>query len=59
MWLVASLVFIAIAVLVIGHTFNYKRDYFIPSVEVVQAEAQRTTLINSGLNNKGMTNSYA
>jgi cytochrome o ubiquinol oxidase subunit 1 len=54
MWLVACLVFVAMTALIIAHTFNYKRDYFIPSAEVTKVETLRTELIN-----RGMTNSYA
>jgi cytochrome o ubiquinol oxidase subunit 1 len=46
MWLVASLGFIVMVALIIGHTFNYKRDFFIPAADVVKAEATRTGMIN-------------
>jgi cytochrome o ubiquinol oxidase subunit 1 len=46
MWLVASLGFIVMVALIIGHTFNYKRDFFIPAADVVKAEETRTGMIN-------------
>jgi len=34
-------------VTIIIHTFNYKRDYYIPADEVVRVEANRTRLLDS------------
>ena len=45
MWLVAALSFAATLVVAIGHTFNYKRDYYIPADEVTHTEAARTRLL--------------
>lgn len=42
MWLLAGLGFVATLVAIIVHTFNYKRDYYIPADEVVRVEAART-----------------
>ncbi|RUP26448.1 MAG: cytochrome o ubiquinol oxidase subunit I [Curvibacter sp.] len=42
MWLLAGLGFVATLVAIIVHTFNYKRDYYIPAEEVVRVEAART-----------------
>ncbi len=32
-------------VIAIGHTFNYKRDFYIPKEEVITTEAKRTKLL--------------
>ena len=45
MWLVAALGFAAMVLAVIAHTFNYKRDYYIPAEEVVRVEAVRTRML--------------
>jgi cytochrome o ubiquinol oxidase subunit 1 len=45
MWLVAGLGFIAMMALIIGHTFNYKRDFYIPAADVVKVEETRTGTI--------------
>ncbi|NLS01699.1 cytochrome o ubiquinol oxidase subunit I [Rhizobium sp. P38BS-XIX] len=42
MWWLAAITFVAMLVVTIGHTFNYKRDYHIPADEVVKTEAERT-----------------
>jgi cytochrome o ubiquinol oxidase subunit 1 len=42
MFLVAGLAFLALLVTAIGHTFNYKRDYYIPADEVARTETART-----------------
>ncbi|MET4726923.1 cytochrome o ubiquinol oxidase subunit 1 [Lysobacter enzymogenes] len=42
MWLVAGVFFAAMLVAAIVHTFNYKRDYYIPADEVTATENQRT-----------------
>jgi cytochrome o ubiquinol oxidase subunit I len=47
MWLVAGLGFIAMMAAIIIHTFNYKRDYYIPVEEVVRTERARTRLLES------------
>ncbi len=39
MWLVAGISFVALLAVIIGHSFNYKRDYYIPAEEVEQTEA--------------------
>ncbi|MGU3362617.1 cytochrome o ubiquinol oxidase subunit I [Methylobacterium sp. M6A4_1b] len=44
-WWLAAFSFAAIAVVAIGHTFNYNRDFYIPADEVVRTEAQRTSLL--------------
>ncbi len=47
MWLVAGAGFIALMAAIITHTFNYKRDYYIPADDVVRVEANRTRLLDS------------
>ncbi|MEX1668112.1 cytochrome o ubiquinol oxidase subunit I [Zhongshania guokunii] len=42
MWLIGGLAFAALMIAIIAHTFNYKRDYYIPAEEVALVEAQRT-----------------
>jgi cytochrome o ubiquinol oxidase subunit 1 len=42
MWLIGGLTFAALMIAIIAHTFNYKRDYYIPAEEVALVEAQRT-----------------
>ncbi|MCT7295669.1 cytochrome o ubiquinol oxidase subunit I [Ralstonia sp. CHL-2022] len=44
-WWLAILSFGATIVSAIIHTFNYKRDYYIPTEEVVRTEASRTQLM--------------
>jgi cytochrome o ubiquinol oxidase subunit 1 len=47
MWLVAGLGFAAMLAAIITHTFNYKRDYYIPVDEIVRTENARTRLLES------------
>jgi cytochrome o ubiquinol oxidase subunit 1 len=42
MWLIGGLAFAALMIAIIAHTFNYKRDYYIPAEEVALVEAQRS-----------------
>jgi cytochrome o ubiquinol oxidase subunit 1 len=42
---VAGIGFVAMLAAVIIHTFNYKRDYYIPAEDVVRTEAERTHLL--------------
>ncbi|WP_028104328.1 cytochrome o ubiquinol oxidase subunit I [Pseudoduganella violaceinigra] len=42
MWVFAVLGFVATVAASIIHTFNYKRDYYIPAEDVVVTEAERT-----------------
>ncbi|MCJ2035244.1 cytochrome o ubiquinol oxidase subunit I [Methylobacterium sp. J-068] len=44
-WWLAAFSFLAIAVVTIGHTFNYNRDFYIPADEVVRTEGRRTALL--------------
>ena len=45
MWLLAGLSFTGLIIAIIIHTFNYKRDYYIPVEEVARTEAQRTEVL--------------
>ncbi|MEN3274744.1 MAG: cytochrome o ubiquinol oxidase subunit [Massilia sp.] len=47
MWLLTGLAFFAMMVAIIVHTFNYKRDYYIPAEEVTRTENARTKLLES------------
>ncbi|MGJ7900939.1 cytochrome o ubiquinol oxidase subunit I [Lysobacter sp. 1R34A] len=42
MWLVAGVFFAAMLIAAIVHTFNYKRDYYIPAEQVAATESKRT-----------------
>ncbi|MDB5715367.1 MAG: cytochrome ubiquinol oxidase subunit [Sphingomonadales bacterium] len=44
-WWLAGLSFVAILATAIFHTFNYKRDYYIPEAEVTATENARTDLL--------------
>ncbi|MET0334229.1 MAG: cytochrome o ubiquinol oxidase subunit I [Rhizobacter sp.] len=46
MWIPVALLFAATIGATIFHTFNYKRDYYIPADEVTRVEAQRTLALN-------------
>lgn len=45
MWLLAGIGFVAMIGATIVHTFNYKRDFYIPADEVVRIEGDRTRLL--------------
>jgi cytochrome o ubiquinol oxidase subunit 1 len=45
MWLPAALVFAALLLAIIVHTFNHQRDFHIPADEVVRTEGARTRLL--------------
>jgi cytochrome o ubiquinol oxidase subunit 1 len=45
MWLLTAVSFVALLAVAIGHTFNYKRDYYIPAEDVSRTEAERTLLL--------------
>jgi cytochrome o ubiquinol oxidase subunit 1 len=47
MWLLAGLSFAAMLVAIIVHTFNYKRDFYIPVEDVIRIENARTNLLSS------------
>ncbi|MFJ5380587.1 cytochrome o ubiquinol oxidase subunit I [Cupriavidus sp. CER94] len=44
-WWLAAVSFAATIIAAIIHTFNYKRDYYIPTEDVVRTEAARTQLM--------------
>ncbi|MGV3655356.1 MAG: cytochrome o ubiquinol oxidase subunit I [Noviherbaspirillum sp.] len=44
-WWLASAAFATLVTAVIVHTFNYKRDYYIPAEEVIRTENARTRLL--------------
>ncbi|RDJ06781.1 cytochrome o ubiquinol oxidase subunit I [Rhizobium grahamii] len=45
MWWLAILSFVAMIAVSIGHTFNYRRDFYIPTEEVMETEGKRTALL--------------
>ena len=47
MWLVGAAAFVAMLVVIIAHTFNYKRDFYISAEEVTRTEDQHTALLGS------------
>jgi cytochrome o ubiquinol oxidase subunit 1 len=47
MWLFAAIGTLALLAAVIAHTFNYKRDYFIPAEQVVRTENLRSLMLDS------------
>jgi len=47
MWPLAALSFVALVVVAIVHTFNYKRDYHVGADEVVRIEGERTRLLGA------------
>ena len=47
-WWLAALAFAGLLVTAIGHTFNFKRDYYIPKDEVAQTEAKRPLPLGAG-----------
>jgi cytochrome o ubiquinol oxidase subunit 1 len=47
MWLLAGVSFVAMLAAIITHTFNYKRDYYIPAEEVVRTEEAHTRLLEA------------
>jgi cytochrome o ubiquinol oxidase subunit 1 len=47
MWLLAGIGMVAMLAATIVHTFNYKRDYYIPAADVTRTENARTLLLDS------------
>jgi cytochrome o ubiquinol oxidase subunit 1 len=47
MWLVVGVSFVAMLAATIYHTFNYKRDFYIPAEEVARTEEAHTRLLNA------------
>ena len=48
MWPLTVLSFAALIIVAIVHTFNYKRDYYVPADEVVRSERRTRLLSNHG-----------
>jgi cytochrome o ubiquinol oxidase subunit 1 len=47
MWVPAMVAFVGVLAAVIVHTFNYKRDFYIPANEVAAVENDRTRLMTA------------
>ena len=47
MWLLVAVAFVATVAVTIYHTFNYKRDYYIPAEEVARTEEAHTRLLEA------------
>ncbi|SHG62267.1 cytochrome o ubiquinol oxidase subunit I [Massilia sp. CF038] len=47
MWLIAGVGAVALLAAIIVHTFNYKRDYFIPAEQVARTEHSRSLMLDS------------
>lgn len=45
MWWLVVVSAVAMFIVAIGHTFNYKRDFYIPADEVTETEGKRTRLL--------------
>ena len=45
MWPLAIAFFVAVVAAAIVHTFNYRRDYYVPADEVARTEGERTRLL--------------
>lgn len=46
-WWLAAVALLGLFIVAIGHTFNYNRDYYIPSEDVMQIESQRLQALKS------------
>ena len=44
-WWLVAVTFVGVLAVAIGHTFNYKRDYFIPAAAVAEVENARTAAL--------------
>ena len=47
MWLLGGVAFALLVLTAIIHTFNYKRDYYIPGEDVVRTEGERTRALGA------------
>jgi cytochrome o ubiquinol oxidase subunit 1 len=47
MWWLAVVSLVGIFAVAIGHSFNYKRDFYIPVEDVIRTEDERTRLLAS------------
>jgi cytochrome o ubiquinol oxidase subunit 1 len=48
MWWLAAVSFAGLLAVAVGHTFNFKRDYFIPADDVTRTESERQQLLAAG-----------
>jgi cytochrome o ubiquinol oxidase subunit 1 len=48
-WWLAGLSFLGLIAVAIGHTFNYKRDFYIPADVVTRTEDARTRALAAGV----------
>ena len=48
-WWLAALSFLGIIAVAIIHSFNYKRDFYIPTDDVVRSEDERSRLLAQGV----------
>ena len=44
-WWLAIVSFVALLAAAVAHTFNYDREFYLPSEEVIRIEADRTALL--------------
>jgi len=47
MWLLVGVTFVAMLAVAIYHTFDYKRDFYIPADEVTRTEEERTRMLEA------------
>ncbi len=47
-WWLAAVSFVGLIAVAIGHTFNYRRDFYIPAEEVTETEGARSQLLAAG-----------
>jgi cytochrome o ubiquinol oxidase subunit 1 len=47
MWLLVGVSFVAMIATAIYHTFDYKRDYYIPAEDVIRTEEERTRMLEA------------
>jgi cytochrome o ubiquinol oxidase subunit 1 len=47
MWLLVGVTFVAMLAVSIYHTFDYKRDFYIPADEVTRTEEERTRMLEA------------
>jgi len=47
MWLLVGVSFVALIAVTIYHTFNYKRDYYIPAEQVIRTEEEHNRMLEA------------
>jgi cytochrome o ubiquinol oxidase subunit 1 len=47
MWLLTAVSVLVMMAAIVIHTFNYKRDFYIPAEEVTRTENERTRMLES------------